>query len=188
MSSDQRARLKQWIESGEAQLYPLTFPQRELWEASPVPVTDAANHICCLIKVHGLLTERDCRAAVQRVAERQEVLRLSFLPGKERPLQMVRKNCGANVVFRELAPADGSPEKIEELVTEIFSEPFDLLQGPLYRMVDLRRAADGYILAFAFHHTGSDAWSLGVFPQALFSAYAPEFVGPPSSLFPAPLS
>ena len=61
MSSDQRARLKQWIESGEAQLYPLTFPQRELWEASPLPVTDVANHICCLIKMRGLLTERDCR-------------------------------------------------------------------------------------------------------------------------------
>ena len=85
MPSDQRARLKQWIESGEAQLHPLTFPQRELWEASPVPVADTANHICCLIEVRGLLTERDCRAAIQRVVDRQEVLRLSFLPGKERP-------------------------------------------------------------------------------------------------------
>ena len=188
MSSDQRARLKEWIESGEAQLHPLTFPQRELWEASPVPVTDAANHICCLIKVHGLLTERDCRAAVQRVAERQEVLRLSFLPGKERPLQMVRKNCGANVVFRELAPADGSPEKIEELVTEIFSEPFDLLQGPLYRMVDLRRTADDHVLAFAIHHAIADGWSLGVFMQDLFAAYVQELMGAPAPLSPVPLS
>src|SRR5258708_2375485 len=128
MSSDQRARLKQWIESGEAQLYPLTFLQRELWEASPLPVTDAANHICCLIKVRGLLTERDCRAAVQRVTDRQEVLRLSFLPGKERPLQMIRKNCETNVVFRELAPADGRLARIEELLTEIFCEPFSLRQ------------------------------------------------------------
>ena len=38
MSADKRARLKQWLESGEARLHPLTFPQRELWEASPVPV------------------------------------------------------------------------------------------------------------------------------------------------------
>src|SRR6266403_2531913 len=115
MSSDPRARLKQWIESGEAQLYPLTFPQRELWEASPVPVTDTANHICCLINVRGLLTERDCRAAIQRVTERQEVLRLSFLPGKERPLQMIRKNSEANCDFRELAATDRRPARIEEL-------------------------------------------------------------------------
>jgi hypothetical protein len=188
MSSDQRSRLKQWIESGEAQLYPLTFPQRELWETSPLPVSDAANHICCLIEVHGLLTERDCRAAVQRVAERQEVLRLSFLPGKERPLQMVRKNCEANVVFRDLAPADGGPERIEELVTEVFSEPFDLLQGPLYRMVDLRRAADDHVLAFAIHHAIADGWSLGVFMQDLFAAYVQLLVGAEQPLPPVPLS
>ncbi len=32
MQPDNRARLKQWLESGEARLQPLTFPQRELWE------------------------------------------------------------------------------------------------------------------------------------------------------------
>ena len=85
MSADKRARLKQWLESGEARLHPLTFPQRELWEASAVPVGDPANNICCLIHLRGLMTERDGTAAVQRVVERQEALRLSFLPGKERP-------------------------------------------------------------------------------------------------------
>ena len=53
MSGDKRALLRQWLESGEARLHPLTFPQRELWETSPVPVADPANHICCLIEVQG---------------------------------------------------------------------------------------------------------------------------------------
>jgi hypothetical protein len=187
MPSDQRARLKKWIESGEAKLHPLTFPQRELWEASPVPVTDTANHICCFIEVRGLLTERDCRAAIQRVVDRQEVLRLSVLPGKERPLQMIRKNCEANCTFHKLAPADGRAEKIEELAAEIFREPFDLVQGPLYRVVDLRRAADDHVLVLAIHHAIADGWSLGVFVQDLFAAYVLELVGshevlPPVSL------
>src|SRR6266403_5065265 len=110
MPADQRARLKQWLDRGKAQLHPLTFPQQELWEASPVPVEDNANHICCLIDVHGLLTEREARAAIQRVVERQEVLRLSILPGKERPLQMIRKDCGINFDFREVATDDTQPE------------------------------------------------------------------------------
>src|SRR6266404_3135671 len=188
MSSDPRARLKQWIESGEARLYPLTFPQRELWEASPVPVTDAANHIGCFIEVQGLLTERDCRAAIQRVVDRQEVLRLSVLPGKERPLQMVRKNFEANVIFRELAATDRRPERIEELAAEIFREPFNLVQGPLYRVVDLRRAADDHVLVLAIHHAIADGWSLGVFIQDLFAAYVLELVGSEEALPPVPLS
>src|SRR5882724_11771072 len=137
MPVDQRVRLKQWLETGEAQLHPLTFQQRELWETSPVAVEDSANHICCLIEVRGPLTERDCRVAIQRVVDRQEVLRLSFLPGKERSLQMIRKSCGINFDFRELASADTRPEAIEESAAEIFRTPFDLLQGPLYRIVDL---------------------------------------------------
>lgn len=183
-----RARLKQWLESGEAKLYPLTFPQRELWEASPVPVADTANHICCLIEVRGLLTERDCRAAIQRVVDRQEVLRLSVLPGRERPLQMIRKNCEANCVFRDLAPADGRSERIEELAAQIFREPFDLLQGPLYRVVDLRRAPDDHVLVFAIHHSIADGWSLGVFVQELFAAYLQALTGTSQPLPPVPLT
>src|SRR4051812_18493723 len=103
MSGDKRVRLKQWLESGEARLQPLTFPQRELWETSPVHVSDIANHICCLIHVRGVITAQDCQAAVQRVIERQEVLRLSFLPGKDRSVQMIRKSGEANVRARDLS-------------------------------------------------------------------------------------
>ena len=76
ISADKRTALKEWLASGKVSLQPLTLPQRELWEASPVPVTDVANHICCLIHVRGLLTAEACEAAVQRVVERQDVLRL----------------------------------------------------------------------------------------------------------------
>ncbi|HEY2799879.1 MAG TPA: condensation domain-containing protein [Chthoniobacterales bacterium] len=185
MTVDPRARLKQWLDSGEAQLHPLTFPQRELWAVSPVAVEDNANHICCLIDVHGLLTERECRAAIGRVVDRQEVLRLSILPGKEGPLQMIRRNCGINFDFREVPSSD--PE-IEELATEIFRAPFDLVQGPLYRAVDLRRAANHHVLVFAIHHAIADGWSLGVLVQDLFAAYLEVVLGSSKSLPPVPQS
>src|SRR6195256_123050 len=181
MPADQRARLKQWLDRGEAQLHPLTFPQRELWEVSPVSIEDNANHICCLIDVHGLLTERECRAAIRRVVDRQEVLRLSILPGKERPLQMIRKNCGIDFDFREVASSDA---EIEELATEIFRAPFDLMQGPLYRAVDLRRAANHHVLVFAIHHAIADGWSLGVLVQDLFAAYIEVVMGSSAALPP----
>jgi hypothetical protein len=186
MPADQRARLKQWLDRGEAQLHPLTFPQQELWEVSPVPVEDNANHICCLINVHGLLTERECRAAIQRVVDRQEVLRLSLLPGKEHTLQTIRKSCGINFEFREVAPKDAQPEAMEELAAEIFRAPFDFVQGPLYRAADLRRAANDHVLVFAIHHAIADGWSLGVFVQDLFAAYIEIVMGSSEPLPPVP--
>ena len=81
MPVDQRARLKQWLDSGEGQLHPLTFPQRELWEVSPVAVEDNANHICCLIDVHGGLTEGEARAAACCSARHRSLLP----PARPRP-------------------------------------------------------------------------------------------------------
>jgi condensation domain-containing protein len=186
MPADQRARLKQWLESGEAQLHPLTFPQRELWEVAPVAVEDNANHICCLINVQGLLSEQESRAAIQRVVDRQEVLRLSILPGKERPLQLIRKSSGINFDYREVSPNDSKPEAIEQLAAEIFRAPFDLVQGPLYRATNLRREANDHVLVFAIHHAIADGWSLGVLVQDLFAAYIEVVMGSSQALPPVP--
>jgi hypothetical protein len=184
MPADQRTRLKEWLDSGEAQLHPLTLPQRELWEVSPVPVEDSANHICCLIEVQGLLTERECRAALQLVIDREEVLRLSVLPGRERPLQMIRRSSGINFDVREVV--DARPEATEELALEIFRRPFDLVQGPLYRVVDLRRTTNDHVLVFAIHHAIADGWSLGIFVEELFAAYIQGITGSSEALPPVP--
>ncbi len=177
MSDNKRARLKQWLESGEARLQPLTFPQRELWEAAPVQPADVSNHICCLIDVRGAITQRDCEAAIQRVVERQEVLRLSILPGKDQPLQMIRLSGEANIRFRELPTAECNPEGIEAAAEEIFSRPFDMLQGPLYRIEVLRRGVDDYVMVLSIHHAIADGWTLGVFIQDLCVAYVQERMG-----------
>jgi hypothetical protein len=188
MSGDKRARLKQWLESGEARLHPLTFPQRELWETSAVPATDSAHHVACLIYVRGLITPQDCRAAVEHVVERQEVLRVSFLPGKEAPLQMVRKSAEVNLHFRELPAPESSAEAVEEIAREIFRQSFDLMQGPLYRVEMLRRAADDHVLVLSIHHAIADGWSLGVFVRDLCGAYVQGMMGLREPLPAVPLS
>src|SRR6266567_9553056 len=165
MYENKRAVFKQWLGSGQTRLQPLTFSQRELWEASPVTVADTANHICCLIYLRGLVTPEACEAAIRGVVQRQEVLRVSFLPGKDRPIQMMRQSSQPNFRFRELSSAHRSDEAVEELAQEVFSEPFDLVKGPLYRAVGLRRSADDHVLVFAIHHSIADGWSLGVFVQ-----------------------
>lgn len=188
MSVEKRALLKQWLESGKAQLQPLSFPQRELWETSPVPVADMANHICCLINVRGAITPEDAERAVGRVVERQEALRISFLPGKDRAVQMVREKGDTSFRFREVPASQSEPEHIEEMAREIFRKPFDLVQGPLYRVELLRKAPDDHVLVFAIHHAIADGWTLGVFIQDLCVAYLQGLRGIRDPLPPPPQS
>jgi hypothetical protein len=188
MSGAKRARLKQMLESGEIRLQPLSYPQRELWETTPVPVGDPANHICSVIHVRGSLPPDLCRASLQRVSDRQDVLRVTFLPGKEKTLQMVRSTGDANFRYRELPPAQRSDEAIEEIVQEIVLEPFDLMHGPLYRVEMVRRSADELLLVFAIHHSIADGWTLGVFVQDLCSAYVQELMGVSEPMPPVPMT
>ena len=118
MSENKRAAFKEWLSSGKTNLQPLTFSQRELWETSPVVAADTANHICCLIYLRGLITPEACETALRRVVERQEVLRVSFLPGKNWPIQMIRQSSEPNIGFCELSSTNRSEEAIEELAHE----------------------------------------------------------------------
>ncbi len=173
MAQDTRALFKSWLESGEARLQPLTLPQRELWENSPVPVGDPANHICGILEIRGPITNEQCEAALQKVVDRHEALRITFLPGKERPLQMIRATGIALLGTHELAEG----EDLEEVMRETYRQPFDILQGPLYRVRMIRRGPDDHVLAFCFHHAIADGWSLGVFTQDLCTAYIMGLTG-----------
>ncbi len=171
MSQDNRARLKQWLESGEARLQPLTLPQRELWEASPVAAGDPANHICACLHIGGRVTPEGSEAALQKVVDRQEVFRSSFLPGKDKPMQLIRRTAKANIVMREVPAAKDRPELIDEIAQDVFYRPFDMVGGPLYRGEVLSSSATEHVLLMSIHHAIADGWSLGVFVQDLFAAY-----------------
>src|SRR5258707_13539415 len=99
MSGDKRALLKEWLASGKAHLQPLTFPQRELWETSPVAVTDNAKHICCLIQMPGVITPHTCEDGLEREEERPGGMPIYLQPGKNRPNQMIRHASDANFRF-----------------------------------------------------------------------------------------
>jgi condensation domain-containing protein len=174
MSDERRTRLKRWLESGEVNLQPLTLPQRELWETSAIPVGDVSNHICTFIEVRGALSPEDCEVALQRVVERQEVLRLSILPGKEHPVQMIRAKSSPTIRFHDISMSNQRSEALEELMHQVFTEPFDLVQGPLYRADVVSRGAKDCLLVFTIHHAIADGWSLAAFVKDLCAAYALE--------------
>lgn len=171
MANDPKERLKEWLASGQARLQPLTHTQRELWETSPVPPEDPANHICSYFEIRGPFTFELCGEAIRKVVERQEVMRTSFLPGKERPVQMIRSKPELALRYRALRPDETTPEGLAEAMAEGFGEPFDFLRGPLYRMDLLRKAPEHHVLAFTIHHAVADGWTLGAFVEDLCTAY-----------------
>jgi len=163
MESDARTKLKEWLAAGKARLEPLSLPQRELWEASAVPPGDPTNSICCYLDIRGPLTRGMCTEALGHVVRRQEVLRTTFIPGKERMLQVVRTEAEPVLGYRELSADRVSDEDVSEEMQDCFGRPIDLLRGPLYRIEMLKRGPDHHALAMAIHHSIADGWTLSNF-------------------------
>lgn len=167
LNYDPRVRLKSLIASGEARLLPLSLPQRELWENSPVAPSDPANHICATIEIRGVVSFDHCEEALRTVVQRQEVLRTSFLSGDGKAAQILLTRSETTLPCRDV----GSAEDFDAVLATIFSKPFDFVRGPLYRVEMLRRAADHHVLALVFHHAIADGWTLGVFVGDFTAAY-----------------
>ncbi len=165
MADDARARLKEWLATGQAKLVPLTFPQRELWETAPVPPADPSNNICALLEIRGPLTFDMCREALAMVIARQEALRTTILPGKERPVQLVRNTADAVVAKLELPESISGEEAVAAALEPHFKAPFDLVAGPLHRMVMVPRGPDHCFIGLVTHHAISDGWALTTFVE-----------------------
>jgi len=163
MESDARTKLKEWIAAGKARLEPLSFAQRELWEASSVPPGDASHNICCFLDIRGPLTRAMCTEALGHVIKRQEALRTTFVPGKERTLQVVRAGADPVLAYRELPASSSDDEHIVAEMHDCFARPIDLLRGPLYRIEMLKRGPDHHALALAIHHSIADGWTVSNF-------------------------
>ena len=170
MADDPRARLKEWLASGQARLVPLTFPQRELWETAPVPPADPGNNIRSLLDIRGPLTRALCEDAMRLVIARQEVLRTSILPGKERPVQLVRTAAEPALTYRELDLPDGNEDALLAAAADHFDLPFDLVKGPLYRLDMIRRGPDHFALALTIHHSIADGWTVTSFVEDFCTA------------------
>ena len=170
MEKDSKSRLQELVASGQVRLVPQTFPQRELWETSPVPPDDASNNIRSFIDLRGPLTFDMCREALPMVIARQEVMRTSFLPGKDRPVQMIRAKSEPALQLREMGKPDADDEEVIASMNEEYSRPFDLLRGPLYRLQMVRRGPDHHAIGLTMHHSISDGWTVTSFVEDLLTA------------------
>ena len=170
METDSRSRLQELVASGQVRLVPQTFPQRELWETSPVPPADPSNNIRSFIDLRGPLTFEMCREALPMVIARQEVMRTSFLPGKDRPVQMIRAKSEPALQYRAMEEPDASDDEVIASMDAEYSRPFDLLRGPLYRLEMVRRGPDHHAIGLSMHHSISDGWTVTSFVEDLLTA------------------
>jgi amino acid adenylation domain-containing protein len=153
---------------------PLSFAQQRLWFLDQLETGSPAYNLSIAVRLSGQLDLRALRGAVTEIVRRHEILRTTFVAGEgSDPVQVIAPPAppALSVVDLETLPETNRDREMHLLAAGYAQLPFDLVLGPLLRMVVLRLGPREHALVVGIHHIVSDGWSLGVFLRELAAIY-----------------
>ncbi|GAB3932897.1 non-ribosomal peptide synthetase [Mucilaginibacter myungsuensis] len=153
---------------------PATEPQMEIWLSCKLGGQEAscAYNESFALRLHGAVDIEILKRAVEALVTRHESLRSVFSPNGASMLTY-------SYLAPELSVEDLSSKhpnilqsSIDGYIDSTMKTPFDLVNGPLFRVKIFKQDAQLYTLILTVHHIICDGWSFGVIMQELSKYYS----------------
>ncbi|RFC46556.1 MAG: Acyl transferase domain-containing protein [Verrucomicrobia bacterium] len=169
--------------ASRSRIEPLSEPLAEIWLASQV---SAESSLCfneiASVNLVGCLDSRSLELALTDLLARHEALRACYLPsGEGFTAQPPARFSLPLEDFAALAAPDRK-SAFERILQRERTTRFDLANGPLFRAVLVRNAAEEHVLVLNCHHLACDGWSYGVLLRELGELYSARRTGRQSAL------
>jgi aspartate racemase len=167
-----------------------SFNQQRLWFlerlAEDEPLYNMAEGA---LRLSGPLDVEALRKALEEIQQRHEALRTLFMELEGRLLQVIllKPDLDFRIVDFSNLPPDEKEEKARASAQEELRFRFDLIRGPLFKVVLYKLAEDDHLLLLPTHHIISDGWSMGVLLRELSLLYAANETGRPMALKELPI-
>ncbi len=161
---------------------PLSFAQERLWFLDQLAPGSTAYSVPAQIELAGRLDPALLAGSLGEIVRRHEVLRTTFSVVEGKPVQVIAPAGPLRLPLVDLSALRESAAEVRRLAAEEAARPFDLAQGPLFRLALLRLDADRHHLVYTLHHVVGDGWSTGVIVRELGALYRSLAAGRPAEL------
>jgi amino acid adenylation domain-containing protein/non-ribosomal peptide synthase protein (TIGR01720 family) len=153
---------------------PLSPAQQRLWYLHEIESDSIEYNTIRVLRLSGDLDVEALASALHGLVLRHEPLRTSFESVDGVGVQVVHPGADVPVRFADLSelPAGDRRAALDRCVLEEATCPFDLRNGPVFRVRLLRLGPRDHVLAVSMHHIVTDGWSLGVLVDDLAVLYA----------------
>ncbi len=151
---------------------PLSRGQAALWFIHQLAAESAAYNVPVAVRVLSPLDTAVLRRAFQALSDRHPSLRTRFAYGAGAPVQIIEQE--REVCFHREDASDWTADQINERVSEEAQRPFDLENGPVFRVFLFSISAKEHVLLLVAHHMVVDLWSLAVLAKELSALYEAE--------------
>ncbi|MEM7353055.1 MAG: amino acid adenylation domain-containing protein, partial [Acidobacteriota bacterium] len=168
---------------------PLSFAQQRLWFLDRLDPDSNAYNIPLASRLRGPLEVRCLERSFSEVWQRHDALRTRFVEHDAEPLQIVDPATPLVLSMIDLSGLEDREQRDEtwRWAAHDASSPFDLQQGPLFRVCLIRLAAEDHVLLAAMHHIVSDGWSTDILQREISTLYRTFQAGQHSPLTNLPL-
>ncbi|MBX7218450.1 MAG: amino acid adenylation domain-containing protein [Blastocatellia bacterium] len=178
----------------EVFVLPISFSQQRLWILEQLQTEASVYTIFSALRLQGRLHRVALEAALTQVIERHESLRTTFHTETGEAVQVIHPDFTFSLpVFNLETELEDLPavQPARQNLMEAWvgqaarresRHPFDLGQGPLFRVRLIQMAESEYVLLLALHHIISDGWSMGVFYREVSAFYQAHLSGHPAAL------
>ncbi|HYG63657.1 MAG TPA: AMP-binding protein, partial [Thermoanaerobaculia bacterium] len=153
---------------------PLSFAQERLWFLDRLEPDRALYNVPFALRLRGPVEAVALERGLREIVRRHEALRTTFPDTGGEPRQEVasfRAFPLPDVDLSALPEREREAEARRRLLEE-GRRPFDLVLGPLLRVLLIRLGSDEALLLVNTHHIVSDGWSMGVLTGELAALYA----------------
>ncbi|MEU5017771.1 non-ribosomal peptide synthase/polyketide synthase [Streptomyces angustmyceticus] len=168
---------------------PLSFAQQRLWFLDAFAPGSTEYITPLALRLRGRLDTAALGAALTALAARHESLRTTFDSEDGQGIQVIHPPQDVPLPLHDLSelPAGDRTARLERLLAEDRTRPFDLREGPLLRAQLIRLADDEHVLTLTLHHIITDGWSTAVLTGDLAHLYRAALGATTAELPPLPV-
>ena len=169
--------------------FPASFAQQRLWFLDQLEPGTAAYNLPRAFRITGPLNVEVLKRAFEIVIERHASLRTVFDSVEGEARQIVLPDVELKIPIIDLAGFPQGEREAEALriASAEGKKPFDLMEGPLLRLILLRLSPDTHFLVLVMHHIVTDGWSIALLFREVTKCYAALVKGDPPELPELPL-
>tara|TARA_Y100001933_G_scaffold263432_1_gene324772 strand:- start:21215 stop:26581 length:5367 start_codon:yes stop_codon:yes gene_type:complete len=153
----------------------LSYGQRALWFMYQIDRNSSAYNIMYAAHVRSDVDVPALENAFQTLVMRHPVLRTTYQAVGGLPVQKVHPHVESKIVREDARDLDW--ETLNQNIEAEADRPFDLEQGPVFRLRIYERRGDSHVFLFTSAHIASDFWSFDLLFDELESLYQGEIVG-----------
>jgi hypothetical protein len=152
---------------------PLSFSQLAHWQTYRLYERPAVRQIAAALRLKGLLSIEALQESLTQLVYRHEALRTRIVSVNGAPVQQIDQPAPCKLPIEDLStqPSSTHEPMITRRIEELILEPIDVDRGPLFGVQLLKLSEREQVLIVAMEHMISDAASMSIFLQELFTAY-----------------